>query len=265
MYDYFENNTLPKKSFLIAIVAIFLIVIILYMVMSVMAPSRKMAELKKQFMTAGTDKKQPDNRIYTDSAYLALLKDKNFYQARVAMAQTDSVYLTITLPDSLINLEISGVVVHSSRMTSISTSKMLRKGNDFVISSLLGSPMRIVKDFATIPKEPIMVKIAPKDTSEYKPDVLPDTSDFEPVSFILITDAGVDIYIYQEETGKGDRFKLFTFDLHNRLRYFGRSAASVIRFRIPEYHPRIMIRLPKAEAKAIYRAIPVNGQVSVYR
>ena len=79
MYDYFENNTLPKKSFLIAIVAIFLIVIILYMVMSVMAPSRKMAELKKQFMTAGTDKKQPDNRIYNDSAYLALLKDKNFY------------------------------------------------------------------------------------------------------------------------------------------------------------------------------------------
>lgn len=265
MYDYSENNTLPKKSFLIAILSIVLILMILYMVMSLMAPSRKMADLKEQFIPAETDKEQPDRRIFTDSAYLGLLKEKNFYQSRIAMAQTDSVYLTITLPDSLINLEISGVVVHSSRMTSFSTSKMLRRGNDFAILSLLGSPMKIVKDFATIPKEPIMIKIAPKDTSEYKPDILPDTSDFEPVNFILITDAGVDVYVYQEETGRGDRFKLFMFDFRNRLRNFGRSAASIIRFRIPEYHPRIMIRLPKAEAKVIYRAIPVNGQVAVYR
>ena len=119
-------------------------------------------------MTAGTDKNNPTTG-YTLIQLTRHSKDKNFYQARVAMAQTDSVYLTITLPDSLINLEISGVVVHSSRMTSISTSKMLKKGNDFVISSLLGSPMRIVKDFATIPKEPIMVKIAPKDTSSTNP------------------------------------------------------------------------------------------------
>jgi len=30
-----------------------------------------------------------------------------------------------------------------------------------------------------------MIKMAPKDTSEYKPDIMPDTSITEPVNYIL--------------------------------------------------------------------------------
>ena len=53
-----------------------------------------------------------DERIYSDSAYLKLLKEKAFLQSRIAMAQTDSIYLTLNFADSSANLEISGVVVH---------------------------------------------------------------------------------------------------------------------------------------------------------
>jgi hypothetical protein len=35
-------------------------------------------------------------------------------------------------------------------------------------------------------------------------------------------------------------------------------------FKVPEYHPFIKIRLPQADAKIIYRAIPRNGQISVF-
>jgi hypothetical protein len=39
----------------------------------------------------------------------------------------------------------------------------------------------------------------------------------------------------------------------------------VVTFRVPEYHPFIKIRLNRADAKIIYRAIPYHGQVAVYR
>ena len=61
---------------------------------------------------------------------------------------------------------------------------------------LLSSPMNIVSDLATIRKEPLMIKMAPKDTSEFKPDIIPDTSDYEPVNYILEMDNGIqDIYL----------------------------------------------------------------------
>ena len=53
--------------------------------------------------------------------------------------------------------------------------------------------------YATIEKEPIMIKMAPKDTSEYKPDIMPDTSVIEPVNYILEMTNGTRIYVYQEE------------------------------------------------------------------
>ena len=59
-----------------------------------------------------------------------------------------------------------------------------------------------------------MIKMAPKDTSEYKPDIMPDTSITEPVNYRLEMTNGTRIYIYQEENEKSiDRMNLFTFDL----------------------------------------------------
>ena len=44
--------------------------------------------------------------------------------------------------------------------------------------------------------------MAPKDTSEYKPDIMPDTSITEPVNYILEMTNGTRIYVYQEEDEK---------------------------------------------------------------
>ncbi len=63
---------------------------------------------------------------------------------------------------------------------------------------MLSSPMTIVNDIATIKKEPLMIKMAPKDTSEFKPDIIPDTSDYEPVNYILEMDNGIRIFVYQD-------------------------------------------------------------------
>jgi hypothetical protein len=111
-----------------------------------------------------------------------------------------------------------------------------------------------------------MIKMAPKDTSEYKPDIMPDTSLTEPVNYILQLTHGIRVYVYQEENSKfNDRMSRCSFDIKDRLRDTWSSLKSVAVLKVPEYHPFIKIRLPRIDAKIIFRAIPKNGQIAVYR
>jgi hypothetical protein len=79
-------------------------------------------------------------------------------------------------------------------------------------------------------------------------------------------DNGLKIYVYQEtvDSLKSDKRALFYFDLNDRLKTTWRSIKSVATFKVPEYNPFIRIRLPKSDAKILYRAIPRHGQIAVY-
>jgi hypothetical protein len=126
-------------------------------------------------------------------------------------------------------------------------------------------PLSITNDLSTISKDPILIKLAPKDTSEYIPDVMPDTSMTEPVNFILEMNNGIRIYIYQTENTKfSDKKSLYIFDIKYRIHDTWNALKSVVHFKVPDYHPFIKLRLPRSDAKIIYRAIPKNGQIAVF-
>jgi hypothetical protein len=253
------------KITFIVLISIISAFIIYYSIMSMISPVRKLEEIKNEFGAKTADKNGVDQRILMDSTYLKLLKEKAFLQSRIAMAQTDSIYLTLNLADSTANIEISGVVVHKAKMKSVNTSKILVKGNENAILSMLSTPYTISHDYATIKKEPVMIKMAPKDTSEYKPDIMPDTSITEPVNYILEMHDGFRIYVYQAENVKfNDRISQFSFDLKDRIRDTWSALKNVAAFKVPEYHPFIKIRLPRTDAKIIYRAIPKKGQIAVF-
>jgi hypothetical protein len=259
-----EITVAGKRTVLIPVI-IALVFLIYFSVMAFLGPTRKYEALREEFSYKQNEKNKIDERIFSDSAYLKLLKEKAFYQSRVAMAETDSIYLTIDLPDSTVNLEISGVVVHKAKIKKTDISKILRDGNDYIISTMLSKPFTIKSNLSSIEKEPLMIKMAPKDTSEYQPDIMPDTADFEPVNFIMELDFGVRILVYQyEKLNPGDRMHLFIFDLRYRFKNTMESLKSIFTFKIPEYYPFIKLRLPRDDAKIIYRALPVNGQIGVY-
>jgi hypothetical protein len=264
--DNLEKKTLTGKKIMIIIIGAFLLVILVYYsIMSALAPARKLDEIKTGIESQQTSGTNIDERFYSDSAYLNLLKEKAFLQARISMAETDSIYMTLNIADSMANLEISGVAVHSAKITEMKISRILRMGNEYLISTLFSSPMSIVRDFATIKKEPLMIKMAPKDTSEFKPDIIPDTSDYEPVNYILEMDNGVRLFVYQDaDTITRDKSQLFFFDLNDRFKNTWISLKSTALFKVPEYHPFIKIRLPKADAKILYRALPRQGQIAVF-
>lgn len=263
-----ENNagTSGGKKILIVLIIIISALTIYYSIMSMLGPARKLSAINNEFSFKQSENTLVDERIFSDSAYLKLLKEKAFFQSRIVMAETDSIYLTINLTDSTANIEISGVIVHKAKMSSVQTSKILTKGDENIILSMLSSPFTISNTYSTIRKEPVMIKMAPKDTSEYKPDIMPDTSIIEPVNYILEMTNGTRIYVYQEEKEKfSDRMNLFIFNIKNRFRDTMSSLKSVALLKVPEYHPFIKMRLPRADAKIIYRAIPRYGQVGIYR
>ncbi|MGB8491415.1 MAG: hypothetical protein WCE64_10180 [Bacteroidales bacterium] len=259
-----EENKSNNGNILLKVIGSLIGLFLIYFsIMSVMAPARKLAELKSEY--APKSSAADDEKFYSDSAYVSLVKQKAFLQSRVAMAKTDSIYMTLNLADSTANLEISGVTVHSAKITSFRISSIFRQDNNPVILSLLSSPLNIVSDLSTIKKEPLMVKMAPKDTSEYKPDIVPDTTDFEPVNFVFVMDNGIELFVYQDpDTTKGDQRQFFLFDLNDRLKNTWQSLKSVAKFRIPDYHPFIKLRMGKADAKIFYRALPRKGQVAVF-
>jgi hypothetical protein len=166
----------------------------------------------------------------------------------------------------MVNLEISGVSVHNARIKNMKISRILESGNAYVLSSMLTKPLTVLKEYASIEKEPLMIRMAPRDTSEYVPDIMPDTADFEPVNFILETDKGIRIFFYQDEFAqRGDRSHIFFFDLRYRLKDTFASLKKTMVGKVPEYHLFIKLRLPRSDLKIIYRALPEQGQIAVYR
>jgi hypothetical protein len=255
-----------RAKALISIAVFFMIFFIYYSVMMMLSPGKKYAAIRNEFGIDTTERSREGNPIFSDSTYLKLLKEKAFLQSRMIMAETDSIYLNLNLSDSTVNLEISGVSVHQAVFSDMEASKIFLRGDENLILSLMASPFTISKDWSTIRKEPVLFKMAPKDTSEYKPDIIPDTSLTEPVNFILEMTDGTRIYVCQEEKDKAtDRRNQFRFDLDYRIRDAWSSLKNIMRFRIPEYHLYIKIYLTRADARIIYRAIPRYGQVGLYR
>jgi hypothetical protein len=260
------NKRSGSKLTLIVLSIIVAVLLVYFTIMSMLSPGHKLLEIQKEYSSNTTFDSTLNKKIFSDSTYLKLLKEKVFLQSRTVMAATDSIYLTLNLADSSANLEISGVVVHHSKIAEIETSSIFLHGDENIVLSILATPFTIASSYSAIVKEPILMKMAPKDTSEYEPDIMPDTSFVEPVNYVLEMTNGTRLFIYQaEEDDASERRNQFRFDLKLRLRDTREALKRVAVFKIPDYHPYIKMRLPRADAKIIYRAIPKHGQVGIYK
>jgi hypothetical protein len=232
--------------------------------MSLISTSRKISEINENYSYKQVEKTSIDEKFFTDSAFVEMQKEKAYTLSRIAMAETDSIGCTINLKDSLAYLEIKGVVVHKAKISSMRICKAFNKANSYAVSSMLSSPLTIVKDTSTIKKVPITVRMAPKDTSEYVP-FIPDTSVSEPVNYILEMNNGIRIFVYQEEKEKSsDVYSQFQFDVTDRKKNTLKAFKKMMNFEVPEYRLYIKIKMPKEDAKIIYRAVPRNGLITVF-
>lgn len=268
MENKIENSISGRKSKIIPAAGLIFVSLfaIYYFIVSASSPAKKVSSINSEYGYKKPEKNALNDSIFNDSAFVALYRQKAFLQARLAMAATDSVALAINLPDSIATLSINGVSIYRTKISRSKISRVFSRAGEYAVTTMLSKPFTILKDYSSIEKEPVVHKVAPKDTTEYKPDAHPDTSKVEFVNFILETTDGFRLYVYQESRSDFPAaFSTFLFDLTDRLRNSAGVVKSMVLFRKPEYHPFIKIRLPAKDARIIYRALPHNGQFAIFR
>ncbi|MGD0582651.1 MAG: hypothetical protein ABR974_06860 [Bacteroidales bacterium] len=261
-----ETNPEPgrRRWWICIIVALFALFTLYYSVMAIISSSRKISALNLEYGYKPAENTTTDNRIFSDSAFVSLNREKAYFQARNIMAETDSISLSLNLSDSTALLEINGVTVHKAKLLKIDISKVFSRADEYAVSAMLSVPFTVKENYGTIKKEPLMLKIAPKDTSEYKPDILPDTTNSSAVNYMMETENGFRLYVYQEEDA-GGALSRFVFDAGDRFKNIWDIIKSIALFKVPEYHPAIRLRMKKVDARIIYRALPAHGQISLFR
>ncbi len=184
------------------------------------------------------------------------------------LSKKDSIMLAINLRDSLVDLLIKGVPVRRCRIGSYAMSQAIphiaRRDS---LYTWLFPPFQLLSQTATIPKSPIRIMDAPKDTVEAEAmagqEIPIENND---VHFTLQFNRNLTVRIEQEQppSNTGEFKKKFAFDME---RIFAEARATLKNLRakkIPEHKLWIELSVSREDAKAIYRAIPVKLQMALF-
>ena len=83
------------------------------------------------------------------------------------LARGDSIYLVMDLRDSTLNLVLKGVKLRRCRLSHLQMSRSISVLNDKgLLAYWAGEPFTLQSDWASIEKNPLQIKEAPKDTLE---------------------------------------------------------------------------------------------------
>lgn len=261
-----KPETAPsRKIFLVSIglFAFLFLLLIYYISMTALSTIRWVDEVNREYRPQAG--KETETELLNNSRYVQLQNQIAFTKARLKMAQTDSIGLSLNLPDSTISLEISGVTVTNVKIEKQRISGSIYAVDHAALALMFSQPLRISEMVATIEKEPIIEKIAPRDTTEANQTAdIPQALKHDPVFFELTLNNGLKLRVLQSETSdKEERSSRFWFNFRRATHKALGNIKSLIRFEVPEYSPEILIMIPGAKARAIYRAIPEKGLVSV--
>ena len=197
---------------------------------------------------------------------IGLMKEKAWVESRVKMASGDSIGLSIDLENHLLQLELKGVVVMSSKIRDYSTSGFFKRMDGNVYFSMFGSPLTIQRFESSIEKNPLKVIQAPKSVEEAEAaKSIKDTVHHE-VFWTVKLDRDFELNIQgidsvsesqsKYQLGKG-------FEFNRNLNNIAKSFQHIIQLKKPVYTPEILISIPENEAKAILRALPRKASVTI--
>lgn len=194
-----------------------------------------------------------------------LLKEKAALNARLKMAESDSIGLTVNVKDSLVKLELKGVTLREVKFDEFRYDRFFNAIHPEGYQVLFSKPFMIQRIEGASEKEPITYKKAPKDTIEAANMPGPEKIDSTKVEFIewhMLLNNNIVVSVVQSESEKG---KWSRENRRYRLRrYYSvlkANTINVFRLKMFDYHPEITIYIPAGEAKSFYRALPEKGDI----
>ena len=262
--EYFDKVVKHyKNARLIWIVSGILFVFsVIYTVANILSINKKIVEINERYQT---ESPMPGNEL---PGVYKLRKESAFWQSRLAMAKSDSICVTIDLVDSLVFLEMQGVVVHSAPIKRYYRSELFEALKPEAILNIMGQPAVVVSHEASFSKEPIKLKKAPKDTIEANAAVVQEALDKQqaveqeekPLFYNLSLNNGLQITFSQEH---GEGWKAIPFLLKQRIEKIEKNSLQLTKFKLPEYTPGIMIEMTREDAASIFRGLPENASVAL--
>jgi len=209
--------------------------------------------------------KHNSDSMRVSSETFDLIRQKAFLAARLNMSDADSVGMSINLGDSVMQLEMKGVVLHEIKFSQFTYSKFFHSIHPDIYAKIFSHPFKVSKIDGTIVKEPLKVKIAPKDTIEAAAQVSSAANDSAKVEFVewhMMLDDLILVNIVQtgNEEGKND-WPTVKYRLDRQIETLKTGFKNTLRFQKSDYYPEITIYIPKEEAKSFYRALALKGMV----
>lgn len=189
--------------------------------------------------------------------------ERAFQKSRLALAEKDSIYMILNLPDSLLILEIKGVTVKKTKLINYEMSNRIGLIPHENLLPWVSEPFVLQRDLSTIPKSPIIIKQAPKDTIEAaKQSAKPAAPDSTNVFFTLYFDRNLILEVEQADPLEaGATEKVMTYRNIKK----SESTNSVLEIlRNPQQTDQpvvIKLLVSEVEARAIYRAVPTRSQL----
>ena len=192
----------------------------------------------------------------------ALRLEETYADLLIELAKKDSIMLSINLRDSLVDLLIKGVPVRKCRISSFAMSQAIpHVARLDSLHTWLYPPFKLLNETATIPKSPIRIMNAPKDTVEAEAmagqEIPIENND---VHFTLQFNRNLTVRIEQEQppSSTGEFKKKFAFDMERIFAEARETMKNLRRKKLPDHKLWIELSVSRDDAKAIYRAIPTS-------
>lgn len=194
-----------------------------------------------------------------------LIHQKAFLNARLAMSESDSIGLTVNLKDSLVQLEMKGVVLRQVKFEKAEMSRFFHGIKPPAYATHFSKPFKISEIEGTIEKNPVIVRKVPKDSIEAaQTQVVVDTTKIGFIEWHLLLDESIVISLVQSDQFEGSLdFSTLKYRLRRHLKTLRSTNQNVIKAQTPQILPEITVFIPSNEAKSFFRALPPNGQVVI--
>ncbi|QSE96487.1 hypothetical protein [Fulvivirga lutea] len=242
-----------KKLALVLLAIVFVLVLV-----QLIAAPYKVNKRWQGVNSENYDYEHPQDSLVRHLAYLRALD--------IGSTQ-DSIYLIISLPDSSVSIAINGVKFYSTHIGEYDIDNFLTSISTSTVYNQFQRPLHSKEVAATIIKEPIKVKIAPKNAEEAaKMVTLPDSAIFENAIIHYATENGMLLTLESSNT-EGWFIQSWNY-LIDRLTSITattyRIMVGILHLEIYEYQPELTITIDNVALTSIYRALPKEPYIVVY-
>jgi hypothetical protein len=205
-------------------------------------------------------------KVIKEARYDSIQRAIALRKALLSLTKKDSMVLVINLPDSSLNLFLNGVFIHNVKIEAYEIDPLLENLSLSLYLNQFSKPLSISSTNATIVKEPIIEKEAPKNPEELLAAVTtPDTVIFKPAYLKMSAQNGINFFIEQaEDSLKEDRAVRDAFKSVHQAQRRKAFINSLFGDDSYNYEPSLLLKVSKIELTAIYRALPKDTKVVVY-